>query len=156
MGKVVWLEAWRLNRVEKLRQDALFSFPWNKLSQIIDHILDPSLQILSSRQRFVVDEAIYRIAFEAYVYGMEASRKGEAECPPERPEAERKQWCERVFGFEGSRLIGRIVEDLHLFRQLDEWTIQSMMYFFEEVTSKWFLEGVDYGIRLRKQGLHKT
>ncbi|PTX58216.1 hypothetical protein C8P63_11890 [Melghirimyces profundicolus] len=150
MAKVIWLEAWRLNRAEKLRQEALFGFPWGKLSKMIDTILEPAVENLPSRQRLAVDEAVYRMAFEAYVSGMEVSRKGEMECPPGRPEQERRDWCQRVFGLDGSRLIGRIAEDLDLLRSMDEWTIQSVMYFFEEVTSQWFMKGVDYGIRLRK------
>lgn len=151
MGKVVWLEAWRLTRMEKLRQEALSVFPWGKLSQMVDTILEPTLRNLNPGQRLAVDEAVYRIAFEAYVCGMESSRRGELECPPERPSQERRRWGQRVFGYGGSRLIGQIAEDLNLFRQMDEWTIQSVMYFFEEVTALWFMHGVDYGIRLRKR-----
>lgn len=153
VAKVVWLEAWRLNRMEKMRQEALYGFPWGKLSRLIDSVLDPTVNSLPAPQRFAVDEAVYRLAFEAYVSGMEASRRGEDECPPGLPESERRRWCERVFGFGGSRMIGGIAEDLDVFRQMDEWTIQSIMSFFEEVASRWFIHGVDYGIQLRRQRL---
>lgn len=153
VSKVVWLEVWRLNRVEKMRQEAFYGFPWGKLSRLIDSVLEPAVSSLDTLQRLAIDEAVYRLAFEAYVSGMEASRRGETECPPSLPASERRRWCDRIFGYGGSRLIGQIAEEMDVFRQLDEWTIQSVMYFFEEVTSRWFIQGVDYGIRLRKRGI---
>ncbi|MFC4075377.1 hypothetical protein [Salinithrix halophila] len=153
MGKIVWLEAWRCNRIEKLRQEALQGFPWSKLSRFLEEMLEPSLDHLSPPKRFTVDEAVYRLAFEAYVSGIEMNRRGEAECPPERPEPERRSWYQRIFGREGDELISRIAQDMELFHCLDDWTCQSVLVFFEEVTVRWFLHGVDYGIRLRKRRL---
>ncbi|SFS84192.1 hypothetical protein [Marininema halotolerans] len=153
MGKVVWLEAWRCHRMEKLREEALHGFPWSKLSRFLEEVLEPSLSFLSPRKRFSVDEAVYRLAFEAYVCGIESSRKGEAECPPERTENERRRWCNDVFGQEGDELVSRVAREMDLFHHLDEWTSQSVLVFFDEVALRWFLHGIDYGIRLRKRRL---
>ncbi|OYD06503.1 hypothetical protein [Paludifilum halophilum] len=152
MGKIVWLEAYRVRRLEKMRHEALLGFPWGKLSKMINEVLEPSTRTLAFPKRYAVDEAIYRLAFEAYVSGIDYSRRGEMECPPSRPEGERRRWCDRVYRESGDDLINRVIQDLDLFRHLDEWTIQSVFYFMEEVASRWFIQGVDYGIRLRQQG----
>ncbi|SDW91753.1 hypothetical protein SAMN05444487_107194 [Marininema mesophilum] len=153
MGKVVWLEVWRCNRIEKLREEALHGFPWGKLSRFLEEVLEPCLSFLSPRKRFTLDEAVYRLAFEAYVCGIEGCRRGEVECPPERSEVERRRWCNEVFGQEGDELVSRIARDMDLFYHLDEWTSQSVLVFFDEVALRWFLHGIDYGIHLRKRRL---
>lgn len=152
MGKIVWLEAYRGNRIEKMRHEALMGFPWGKLSKMVDEILAPTTRLLTPQQQYVAEEAVYRLAFEAYLTGMESSRRGERECPPGRPEKDRRHWFHRVYRDSGNQLMGQVAQDLDLFRYLDEWTIQSVLAFMEEVGIKWFIQGVDEGIRLRRRG----
>ncbi|MDR6226921.1 hypothetical protein [Desmospora profundinema] len=153
MGKVVWLEAWRLNKLERVRQEALACFSWGKLSRLVENVLEPTTRSLSPHKRFVVDEAVYRLAFESYIQGIQFSRRGAEECPPNLPFTERRNWYNRCFREEGDHLVGRIAEEMELFFHVDEWTCQSVLLFFDEVAIRWFLEGIDFGIQLRKRRL---
>jgi hypothetical protein len=153
MGKIISLEAYRLNKLERVRQEALACFSWGKLSRLVDEVLEPTTRSLSPHKRFIVDEAVYRLAFESYLHGIQSCRRGAVVCPPDRSFTERRNGYNRFFREQGDRLVGRVAEEMDLFFHVDEWTCQSVLLFFDEVATRWFLEGIDFGIQLRKRRL---
>ncbi|MGI6128083.1 MAG: hypothetical protein ACOYEF_14300 [Planifilum sp.] len=151
MAKIISLESRRAEHTERVRQQALAGFPWNELTEYTRAILHPVTSRLPVNKRWMVEESIYRLAYESFLLGIHASRRIYWEV---RNGAETSRWkesVERDFRAEGDRLISQTAHDFQLFQVLDEWLSQSVIIVMEDMMPRWLVRGVEYGLLLRKQ-----
>lgn len=151
MAKIISLESRRAEHTERLRQQALAGFPWSELIEYVRVILNPVTSHLPVNKRWMVEESVYRLAYESFLLGIQASRKIYREA---RDGTEKSLWKERVeedFRAEGDRLISQTAHDFQLFQILDEWLSQSVIVVMEDLMPRWLTRGVEYGLLLRKQ-----
>ncbi|MBO2532809.1 MAG: hypothetical protein CW342_07970 [Thermoactinomycetaceae bacterium] len=151
VAKIISLESRRAEHAKRLRQRALAGFPWNELMEYTRVILNPVTARLPVNKRWMIEESVYRLAYESFLLGIQASRKIYREM---RGGAEKSQWKERVerdFLAEGDRLISQTAHDFQLFQVLDEWLSQSVIVVMEDLMPRWLIRGVEYGLLLRKQ-----
>jgi hypothetical protein len=151
VAKIISLEARRAEHSERMRRQALAGFPWNELTEYTRVILNPVTSRLPVNKRWIVEESVYRLAYESFLLGIQASRRVYWEV---RGGAEKSLWkeiVERDFRAEGDRLISQTAHDFQLFQVLDEWLCQSVLVVLEDLMPRWLIRGVEYGLLLRKQ-----
>ena len=75
MTKIISLESRRAEHTERLRQQALAGFPWGELMEYVRVILNPVTSRLPVNKRWMIEESVYRLAYESFLLGIQASRK---------------------------------------------------------------------------------
>lgn len=151
MVKIISLESKRAEHTERVRQQALTDFPWNELNEYARDILHPVTFRLPVNKRWIVEESIYRLAYESFLLGIQASRKIYLKVRGGAKKSTWKEIVEKDFRAEGDRLISQTAHDFQLFQVLDEWLSQSVIIVMEDLMSRWLIRGVEYGLLLRKQ-----
>ncbi|MCS1352596.1 hypothetical protein NXZ84_13745 [Mechercharimyces sp. CAU 1602] len=151
-NKVIYLdEVWE-KRAETIRQKALLGFPWNDLERFYEQVMDPILDYCQSDRRCLIDEAAYRLAYQVFQLGMEASRKLAYE-----PDPQDYKPCMHAYEGDTEQSVQTWMEQYGLDeadeeeQELDQ---QSIVYeLFTQLATSWFCRGLTYGLRLRKQKL---
>lgn len=151
MAKIIPLELKRAEHAERERQQAFAGFPWSELIEDIQLLLNPLTSRLPANKRWLVEESVYRLAYESFLLGIRASRKIRQKG---RGGVGNSPWKEMVQGdmrVAGNRLINQTAEDFQLFQVLEKSLRQSVIDVMKVLMPRWLIRGAEYGLLLRKQ-----
>lgn len=143
---VILFDRMKAERIKQIREAALRGFPWHELEKYQDLILEPTMRYLTLSQRNLIDEGVYRLAYEMYGLGIGACSRIQSSTG----ENERRNLYDRYYREQGDHLIRWVANEFHFFSRFDEWTSQSLLFVLEDMAPRWFLLGVDYGIRRKR------
>ncbi|SFJ38868.1 hypothetical protein [Thermoflavimicrobium dichotomicum] len=147
-GEIIHFEQKYNERKEKLRVEALRTFPWSKVEYFRNEAVEPLLRSLSDQKRIILLEMIYRLIFEAYAFGIVESKKA---LSLKRGLSQEVGWDTVYLHFykkQGELLIQATIHDFAIFYWLEEWNSQSFYFLFEDILQSWFIEGVQVGLKL--------
>lgn len=148
MVRVIPIERLQAARQERLRQEALKGFPWDRMDRFMDKVMVPTLVYLSEERQISVCEAFYRLAYEAFLLGLTTSRTVFLDRRPPRHANRPLAWVglyDDAYEQTGKALIQSIVDEFGLFI-LTEWAVESVWIAMEALVPEWFSLGVHHGL----------
>jgi hypothetical protein len=140
--KIIQLKELAQERQEKIRDEALKKFPWHEIELYHQEMVEPLARYLSINKRIMLLEMVYRLGFEAFYLGMLERKSAYALKKRIKEEIDWEDIYIHHYRKEGDRLIQSILNSFSLFQWLDEWYAQSVLLVFEDLTRRWFIEGV--------------
>jgi len=152
MARVIPIERLQAARTERLRQEALEGFPWDRMDRFMDKVMIPTLVYLPEERQIPVCEALYRLAYEAFLLGITASRSIFYDRFPPRFSSRPMAWVgiyDEAYEHRGNELIQSIAEEFSLSLILSDWAVESVWIAMEAMVPEWFSLGVHHGLSQR-------
>ncbi|MDN4593626.1 hypothetical protein [Polycladomyces subterraneus] len=149
MAHVIPFERLQAAREERLRQEALEGFPWDQMDRFMDKVMIPTLVYLPEERQIQVCEALYRLAYEAFLLGLTASRSIFHDRRPPRFANRPMSWVgiyDEAYEHQGKALMQSIADEFSLSVVLADWAVESVWIAMEAMVPEWFSLGVHYGL----------
>ncbi|RAL23291.1 hypothetical protein [Thermoflavimicrobium daqui] len=147
-GEIIDFEQKYSERKEKLRVEALRTFPWDEVESFRNEALEPIIRSLSDQKRIILLEMAYRLIFEAYAVGMVEAKKA---LSLKRGLSQEVDWNTVYLHFYkklGEELIQETINDFAIFYWMEEWNSQSIYFLFEDIFQGWFIQGIKVALKL--------
>lgn len=137
MGQLVYIEQIRIERQAKIRDVALRNFPWKEINSVNRYILDPMIETMSKPKQTIVQEAVFRLIYEAFVLGLterSSRRSTPANSEYNRPDADLQDQLLR-------KLVRKIMDAFVMFRWFHYRMRKSLQIIFDSLAAEWFIRG---------------
>lgn len=143
MGRLIPFETIRATYEEQLRDRALNYFPWDEMDNIKKTQVFPIVRYWSRVKQNIVLEAIYRLVYDAYVWGMRSAKAARAIRMREKHEEAWERIYAKYFTEEGNELVKSCMAQFAVEHWLDEASLVEIYLLGEGLVIHWFCQGVD-------------
>jgi hypothetical protein len=129
-------------RYESLKQRAIDGIDTKELSEYYNTMVKECIQHFSYLQKYLAEEFLGDIVIESFTLGMEASK-----CCLSGKDREE---IFNAYAMNLHTLQSELCSKHRLFQYFREWDTYSLTIMSDDLVSKWFRKGVDYGQKQRK------
>ncbi|TCS94142.1 hypothetical protein [Hazenella coriacea] len=141
MAKVISLEQVRDQHMERVRRQALSHFPWSEMENITTDFVDPMTRFWSEQKKSILLDLIYRLGFEAYVYGILEAKRVRIDQRYLIPNHQLEDVYRLFYQEECQQLIHEVADDFSIWQWLDEWRCESLFILLEHLVQVLFVLG---------------
>jgi hypothetical protein len=142
MGRLIQFETLRATYEEQLRDRALNYFPWDEMDNIKKTQVFPIVRYWSRVKQNIVLEAIYRLVYDAYVWGMRSAKAARAIRMREFQSDAWERIYAKYFTEEGYDLVKSCMAQFAVEHWLDERSLTQIYLLGEGLVIHWFCQGV--------------
>lgn len=143
MGRLIQFETLRAAYEEQLRDRALNYFPWDEMDRIKKTQVFPIVRYWSRVKQNIVLEAIYRLVYDAYVWGMRSAKAARAIRMRELTDEPWERIYAKHFSIEGYELVKSCMAQFAVEHWLDERSLTEIYLLGEGLVTHWFCQGVE-------------
>lgn len=141
MAKVISLEQVRDQHKERVRRRALSHFPWPEMDKITHDLVEPMTRFWSEQKKYILLDLIYRLGFEAYVYGILEAKRVQTDRRYLAPDHQLEDVYRLFYQEECQQLIDQVADDFAIWNWLDEWRCESLYILLEHLVQVLFVMG---------------
>src|SRR6478752_4757740 len=123
MGRLIQFETLRADYEEQLRDRALIYFPWDEMDDIKKTQVFPLVRSWSRVKQNIVLEAIDRLVYDAYVWGMRSAKSARAIRMREFYDEPWERIYANSFTEDGCDLVKSCLTQFAVEHWLDEWSL---------------------------------
>lgn len=142
MGKLIQFEAIKADYEEQIRDRALIQFPWDEMDEIKRKQVFPLIRNWPRVKQNILIEAIYRLVYDAYVWGMRSAKMARAIRLRMLPDEPWERIYAHAFTKDGYELIQSCLAQFAVERWLDECALTEVYTLGEGMVVHWFCQGV--------------
>jgi hypothetical protein len=143
MGRLIQFETLRAEYEEGLRDRALNYFPWDEMDEIKKKQVFPIVRYWSRVKQNIVLEAVYRLVYDAYVWGMRSAKAARAIRMHQCPDDPWERIYAKNFTEDGYDLVKSCLAQFAVEHWLDERSLTEIYLLGEGLVIHWFCQGVD-------------
>ncbi|MCH5585995.1 hypothetical protein MK805_13695 [Shimazuella sp. AN120528] len=143
MGRLIQFETLRATYEEQLRDRALNYFPWDEMDNIKKTQVFPIVRYWSRVKQNIVLEAVYRLVYDAYVWGMRSAKAARAIRMREFADESWERIYAKHFTEEGYELVKSCMAQFAVEHWLDERALTEIYLLGEGLVIHWFCQGVE-------------
>jgi hypothetical protein len=143
MGRLIQFETLKATYEEEIRERALTYFPWEEMDEIRKTQVFPLIRNWSRVKQNIVLEAIYRLVYDAYAWGMRSAKAARALRMRFMPDEPWQRVYARYFCEEGYALVTSCLAQFAVERWLDERALTEIYVLGEGMVIHWFCQGVE-------------
>ncbi len=143
MGTVIQFEALKADYEEQLRDRALIYFPWDEMDDVKRKQIFPLIRSWTRVKQNIVIEAIYRLVYDAYVWGMRSAKMARVIRLREFPDEPWERVYAHAFTTEGYELVQSCLSQFAAPRLLDKQSFLDVSTLGEGLVAHWFCQGVN-------------
>jgi hypothetical protein len=152
MGRLIEFESLRAEYEEQLRDRALMYFPWDAMDEMKRTEVFPLIRYWPRVKQNIVIEAMYRLVYDAYVWGMRSAKMARSIRLRVLP---REPW-ERVYAHaftkEGYELVQSCFAQFAVQHWLEGRALIDVYTLGEGFVAHWFCHGVVEECKRSQQG----
>jgi hypothetical protein len=154
MGRIIPIESLQAAHEEQIRDRALIYFPWDELEEVKKQQVFPLVRYWPRVKQNIVLEAIYRLVYDAYVWGMRSAKGARVIRMRQFPDDPWERIYAQNFTHEGYELVQSIMAQFAVAHWLDEQALTDIYLLGEGLVIHWFCQGVEEECR-RTERLYK-
>ncbi|MXQ54685.1 hypothetical protein [Shimazuella alba] len=143
MGRLIQFETLRAAYEEQLRDRALMYFPWDEMEEVKKKQVFPLVRYWSRVKQNIVLEAVYRLVYDAYVWGMRSAKTARSLRMREFQDTPWERIYARNFTDEGYDLVKSCLSQFAVEHWLDERSLTDVYLLGEGLVIHWFCQGVE-------------
>ncbi|WP_028777757.1 hypothetical protein [Shimazuella kribbensis] len=147
MGRLIPFETLRAAYEEGLRDRALNYFPWDEMDEIKKKQVFPLVRYWSRVKQNIVLEAVYRLVYDAYVWGMRSAKAARAIRMHQSSDDPWERIYSKNFTEDGYDLVKSCLAQFAVEHWLDERSLTEIYLLGEGLVIHWFCQGVEMECR---------
>lgn len=155
MGRLIQFEAIKADHEELLRERALQYFPWDEMDEVKRTQVFPLIRYWPRVKQNIVIEAIYRLVYDAYVWGMRSAKLVRSIQLRELPGESWERVYAHSFTQEGYELVQSCLSQFAIEHWLEEHALTEVYLLGEGLVSYWFCQGVEEECKRSRKGSYK-
>lgn len=155
MGRLIQFESIRADYEEQLRDRALMYFPWDEMEEVKRTQVFPLVRYWSRIKQNIVIEAMYRLVYDAYVWGMRSAKMARSIRLRILPEQPWERVYAHTFTKEGDELVHSCLAQFAIDHWLDERALTEVYLLSEGLVSHWFCQGVEEECKRTRKSNYK-